>query len=69
MFLKGASSQLSSTQVNEYRNTAVPSQLSYYNSIIDYVEFGDDAFPNVSGVKGSLSGSLIGGQEEDFVNI
>jgi hypothetical protein len=69
MLLVGANSQLTSTQVNEYRNNTVPTQLSYYSALLDYVPFGADSYPTVAGLKGNVSGSLVGGQPEDFVNI
>ena len=67
--MKGINSQLTSTQVNEYRNNTTPSSLSYYSDLLDYLPFGADTFPNIVGLKGVVSGSLVGGNESDFVNI
>ena len=69
LIMVGANSQLTSTQVNEYRNNTTPTSLSYYASLLDYLPFGADAFPNIVGLKGVINGTLVGGNESDFVNI
>ena len=69
LIIKGANSQLTSTQVNEYRNSTDATTLSYYNNLLDYLPFAADAYPDIIGTKSVVNGELIGGNASDFVNI
>ena len=40
---------------------------SYYSSVRDFVPCGEGTFPNVVGEKGNVTGSLVNGTSDDFV--
>ena len=66
--MNGNSSVLSSHQINEFGNVD-GTALSYYNSLEDYFNIGIDTYPSIDGIKGIVTGNLVNGNAEDFVNI
>ena len=64
-----AGSLLTSLEVNEFSMGVSPTSLSYYDKIDDFFQFGLGTYPAIDGVKGNVTGDLIGGTDEDFVNI
>jgi len=65
---QGASAVLSSSQINEFGS--VPgSVLSYYGTLEDYFGVGLQPFPTVNGSKSVVTGNLVNGNAEDFINI
>ena len=66
--MNGNSSVLSSHQINEFGNVDGVS-LSYYNSLQDYFNIGIDTYPSIDGIKGIVTGDLVNGNAEDFINI
>ena len=45
-------------------------EASFYADLNSWVKMGEDTFPNVTDTKGEMTGgSLIGGNEEDFVEL
>ena len=66
--MNGNSSVLSSHQINEF-GSVDGTALSYYNSLEDYFNIGIDTFPSIDGIKGIVTGSLVNGNAEDFINI
>ena len=66
--MNGNSSVLSSSQINEF-GSVDGTALSYYNSLEDYFNIGIDTFPSVDGIKGIVTGNLVNGNAEDFINI
>lgn len=67
--ISGANALLSNAQVNEFTMGVIPSSLSYYNNLDDFFQYGLGTYPSTDGVKGNVTGNLINGTEEDFVNI
>jgi len=67
--ISGNNSLLSSSQVNEFSMGVTPSSLSYYGNVDDFFQFGLGTYPAIDGIKGNVTGDLIGGTDEDFVNI
>ena len=67
--MHGPDALLTSAEVNEFVMGVTPSSLSYYNQLDDFFEFGINAYPSLDGVKNNVTGTLIGGTPEDFVNI
>ena len=65
---QGPSAVLSSSQINEFGNVA-GSALSYYSSLQDYFGAGLQPFPTVNGSKSVVTGNLVNGNAEDFINI
>ena len=66
--MNGNSSVLSSHQINEF-GSVDGTALSYYNSLEDYFNIGIDTYPSIDGIKGIVTGNLVNGNAEDFVNI
>ena len=66
--MNGNSSVLSSHQINEF-GSVDGTALSYYNSLEDYFNIGIDTFPSIDGIKGIVTGNLVNGNAEDFINI
>tara|TARA_B100000767_G_scaffold207287_1_gene194197 strand:- start:971 stop:3403 length:2433 start_codon:yes stop_codon:yes gene_type:complete len=66
--IEGSNSVLTSSQINEF-GTVAGASLSYYNILEDYFKVGIDAFPSINGEKTVITGNLINGTEEDFINI
>ena len=66
--MNGNSSVLSSHQINEFGSVDGVS-LSYYNSLQDYFNIGIDTYPSIDGIKGVVTGDLVNGNAEDFINI
>ncbi len=66
--MNGNSSVLSSHQINEF-GSVDGTALSYYNSLEDYFNIGIDTYPSVDGIKGIVTGNLVNGNAEDFINI
>jgi len=66
--MNGNSSVLSSHQINEFGSVDGVS-LSYYNSLQDYFNIGIDTYPSIDGIKGIVTGNLVNGNAEDFINI
>jgi len=67
--MHGPNALLTSAEVNEFVMGVTPSTLSYYDQLDDFFQYGLETYPSINGVKGSVTGNLIGGTPEDFVNI
>ena len=67
--ISGDDALLSSAEVNEFVMGVDPSNLSYYANLDDFFQLGSGTYPATDGVKGSVTGNLINGTSEDFVNI
>ena len=67
--ISGANALLSSAEVNEFIIGVLPTSLSYYNNLDDFFQYGLETYPSIDGVKEVITGNLINGTEEDFVNI
>ena len=65
---QGSNAVLSSSQINEFGNVA-GSALSYYGSLQDYFNVGLQVFPIVNGSKSVVTGNLVNGNSEDFINL
>ena len=58
---------LSDAQVAEWFAGGDVTQHSYYSSARDFVPCGEGVFPNVVGEKSNVTGSLVNGTSDDFV--
>ncbi len=67
--MHGPDALLNSAEVNEFVMGVTPSTLSYYAQLDDFFQYGLEAYPSINGVKGNVTGNLVGGTPEDFVNI
>ena len=67
--MHGPDALLTSAEVNEFVMGVTPSELSYYSQLDDFFQYGLETYPSINGVKGSVTGNLVGGTPEDFVNI
>ena len=67
--MSGDNALLCSAEVNEFVMGVEPTSLSYYDNLDDFFQFGLGTYPTTNGVKGNITGDLIGGTSEDFVNI
>ena len=67
--ISGDDALLSSAEVNEFVMGVDPTTLSYYANLDDFFQLGLGTYPATDGVKGSVTGNLINGTSEDFVNI
>ena len=67
--ISGDDALLSSAEVNEFGIGVDPTTLSYYANLDDCFKFGTKTYPSCDGDKGVVTGNLINGTSEDFVNI
>ena len=67
--MSGSNALLTSSQVNEFSMGVTPSSLSYYNNVDDFFQFGLGTYPAIDGIKGNVTGDLVNGTDEDFINI
>ena len=67
--MSGDNALLCSAEVNEFVMGVEPTSLSYYDNLDDFFQLGLGTYPETDGVKGVVTGNLIGGTSEDFVNI
>ena len=58
---------LSSAQKAEWFAGGDVTSHDYYSSARDFVPLGEGTFPNVVGEKGNVTGSLVNGTSDDFV--
>ena len=58
---------LSNAQIAEWFAGGDVTQHSYYSSSRDFVPCGEGTFPNVVGEKSNVTGSLVNGTSDDFV--
>ena len=58
---------MGSEQIAEFFSADDVSAMSFYDDITDFCTLGEDAYPNVIGLKGNVNGTLENGTESDFV--
>ena len=58
---------LDNTQIAEYFSLSDVSTATFYDDIIDFVPLGEQAYPNITGMKQVITGTLQDGTEDDFV--
>ena len=58
---------LSNADIAEFFSSDDVTQMSFYNSVRDFVPMGEQGYPNVVGTKNNVTGTLVNGTAEDFI--
>lgn len=59
---------LSSGEIAEFFGSNDVSQHSYYNAGRDFLPLGENTYPNLTGLKANVTGTLVNGSHDDFVS-
>ena len=59
---------LSSGQIAEFFGSNDVASHSYYNAARDFLPLGENAYPNLTGLKANVTGTLVNGAHDDFVS-
>lgn len=57
---------LSTAEIAEFFTSSDATSHSYYSSARDFVPLGEGGYPNVSGTKNNVTGTLVNGTSDDF---